>query len=423
MSNWVDQDKALIWHPFTPLKGQADPLPVVKAKDCTLFLEDGRELIDAISSWWVNPLGHAHPEIAQAAYDQMTTLEHVVFAGFTHKPAVDLAEKLLAHNKHPFQKVFFSDNGSTSVEVALKLAVQYYYNLGQPRKRFIALENAYHGDTFGTMSVGEKGTFFKPFEELTFEVDQIPVPTHENFEWVKQRFTKLVQSGEAAAFIFEPLLQGAGGMNMYSPEHLDELIAIAHKHNTLCIADEVMTGFGRTGTLFASDQLTASPDLMCLSKCLTGGFIPLSVTLVNQQITAAFDNDEVAKAFYHGHSYTGNPVGCAIANKSVDLIASQETSEHWKRIHNKHQQFATSIQDHPRTQNIRILGTVLAFEVSHNEEGYFSNIKHQLQQSFFNDGVLLRPLGNTVYIMPPYIITDAELERIYDAIQNALASL
>lgn len=423
MTNWVDKDKSLIWHPFAPLKGQAEPLPVKSASGCTIQLEDGSTLIDAISSWWVNPLGHAHPEIAKAAYDQMLKVEHVIFAGFTHEPAVTLAEKLIRLNQHPFSKVFFSDNGSTSVEVALKLAVQYFHNLGQPRTKIVSFENAYHGDTFGAMAVGQKGTFFEAFEDMVFEVEQIPIPTKENIEQVGSQLEEILVNKDVAAFIFEPLLQGAGGMNMYRPEHLDQLISIAKKHNTICIADEVMTGFGRTGTLFACDQLQEAPDLMCLSKCLTGGFIPLSVTLINEKIKSAFDNDQTAKAFYHGHSYTGNPVGCAIANKAVDLISSEETKNNWQRIASNHKSFAAELEQHPKTENIRILGTVLAFEVKDETQGYFSNIKHQLKTSFFSNGVLLRPLGNTVYIMPPFVITNEELAQVYSAITKALETI
>ncbi|TXC78835.1 adenosylmethionine--8-amino-7-oxononanoate transaminase [Luteibaculum oceani] len=417
------EDLKHVWHPFSPLKSDGNLPVVTKGEGVYLELDNGARLIDAISSWWVNPLGHAHKEIADAVYKQMLTLEHVIFAGFTHEPAIQLSKTIKEIAKHPFDKVFFSDNGSTAVEVALKLAIQYFSNLGSPRKGIVSFKDAYHGDTFGAMAVGQKGTFFKPFEDFVFQVHQIEVPTEENFEELKKGFTELVSSKDIAAFIFEPLVLGAGGMKMYSPEFLAELMNIAKSYGTICIADEVMTGFGRTGKMFATDHLEIAPDLMAVSKCLTGGFMPLSLTLANKKITEAFNNDQVDKVFYHGHSYTANPVGCAAANKTLEILSGGETKKNWERIENKHKGFIPELTQFNKVKNIRLRGTILAFDVQDKSEGYFSDIKEQLKKSFIADGVLLRPLGNTVYIMPPYIISNEQLDTVYGSIKNALQKI
>ena len=417
------KDKQYIWHPFSPLKGSGERLLVKSAKDCTITLEDNRALIDAISSWWVNPLGHCNKAIADAVYEQMLTLEHVIFAGYTHEPAINLSEKVLSLTKHNFSKVFFSDNGSTSVEVGLKIAIQHFYNKGTAKQNILCFSDAYHGDTFGAMAVGQKGSFFKAFEEFLFEPISIDTPTDANWDNYLERLEKLLASEKPAAFMFEPLIQGAGGMKMYRPEHLDTIVALCKKHDCITIADEVMTGFGRTGKMFATDYLVNKPDIMCLSKCLTGGFLPMSITLVNEKVISEFDNDDPSLAFYHGHSYTGNPIGCAAANAALALIDSPECKANWERINTQHQSFAEKLKQHPLCKNIRITGTVLAFDVEDEVDGYFSDIKKKLSDSFLSSGVLLRPLGNVVYIMPPYIITDEELAKVYQAIIVALEKL
>lgn len=423
MSDLLTKDRKNIWHPFSPLKGLPDPKIISHAKDCTLYIEDGSTLIDAISSWWVNPLGHANKAIADAVYKQMLTVEHVIFAGFTHKPAIDLSERILNIAGSDFKKVFFSDNGSTSVEVALKMAVQKLHNLGVKRNKIVSFKDAYHGDTFGAMAVGQKGSFFTAFEEMVFEPIQIPEPNPANWEGYLQRFESILQTEKPAAFIFEPLIMGAGGMKMYEPEHLDAMIALAQKHDVTCIADEVMTGFGRTGKMLASEYLENKPDIICLSKCLTGGFMPLSLTVVNQRIVDAFDSPDADKAFYHGHSYTGNPMACAAANAALEQLCTQETQANWSRIHEAHLAFSKELKTFDRVKNIRLRGTILAFDVSDSSEGYFSSVKKQLQEQFLASGVLLRPLGNVVYVMPPYVITDEELNKTYQAIIKGLESL
>lgn len=278
MKDLLEKDKAYVWHPFTPLKGWFEPLPVEKAEGVNLHLTDGRKIVDAISSWWVNIHGHAHPEIAKALFDQAMQLEHVIFAGFTHQPAVTLSERILQKAGDSFSKVFFSDNGSTAVEVALKMAIQYWENKGKPRRRFIALDGAYHGDTFGAMAVGERGPFTSPFHSFLFEVDFLQFPGEGNHDAALSAMKESLAKGDVAAFIYEPLVQGAGGMRMYSPQILQELMTMAHDAEVLCIADEVMTGFHRTGTFLASDQVKEKPDLICLSKGLTSGTLPLALT-------------------------------------------------------------------------------------------------------------------------------------------------
>jgi adenosylmethionine---8-amino-7-oxononanoate aminotransferase len=301
--DWPGKDNEYIWHPFTQHGLSRPAIPIVKGKDALLWDVNGKAYIDAIASWWVNVWGHANEEIAAAISAQAAQLEQVIFAGFTHQPAVELAESLLSILPETQQKVFFSDNGSTSVEVALKMAIQCWHNQGQPRKTIVAFENAYHGDTFGAMSTG-KSNFTRPFDAFLFEVIQIPVPTESNIRSVSEQFTKLVGGGQVAAFIFEPLVQGSGGMKMYSPVYLDELVQIAQSARVICIADEVMTGFGRTGKCFASDHLQNQPDIFCLSKGITGGFMPLGVTTCTQDIYNAFYSEDKMKTFFHGHSYT-----------------------------------------------------------------------------------------------------------------------
>ena len=319
--NWTERDKQTLWHPFTQMKTAVAPIHIEKAQGAYLYASDGRVFIDAIASWWVNIHGHGHPLIAKKIAEQAAQLDHVLFAGFTHTPAIALAEGLLSVLPHHFDKIFYSDNGSTAVEVALKMALQYFYNRGQKHKtRIIAFENAYHGDTFGAMSAGGRNLFNAPFQELLFDVVHIPIPNSENTEGVLQQFETIAAAGDVAAFIFEPLVQGSAGMLMYEAEPLDALLAIAKAHHIICIADEVMTGFGRTGKMFACNYLTQLPDIICLSKGITGGFLPLGVTACTATIYNAFYDNDLTKAFFHGHSYTANPISCAAAVASLEIL-------------------------------------------------------------------------------------------------------
>ncbi|MBL3658563.1 adenosylmethionine--8-amino-7-oxononanoate transaminase [Fulvivirga sediminis] len=420
--NWIERDKQSIWHPFTPLLGVDDPLYIKSAEGVYLITEDGRKILDAVSSWWVNLHGHAHPAIAKAVAEQAASLEHVIFAGFTHKPAITLAENLLSILPDNQDKIFYSDNGSTAVEVALKMAFQYWFNKGDVRKKVIAIDGAYHGDTFGAMSVGERGDFTKPFNEHLFEVEFIDFPTPENESKVFEHFKNIIETEEVASFIFEPIVQGASGMRMYNEQFLDKLISYAQDHNILCIADEVMTGFGRIGKLFACDYISSNPDIFCLSKGLTGGAMALGVTSCTKEVIEAFTSQDLHKTFLHGHSFTANPIACAAAVASFELLTSPTCRVNLSRIEQKHKVFHAKIKGHPRIKDIRYKGTILALEFfTDKDSSYFSEMRNQLYPFFLKKNILLRPLGNLIYLIPPYIITDKELDKIYDAIEEFLA--
>jgi len=421
MNNWLEKDKQNIWHPFTPLIGSADPIMVTSAKGVYLNTNDGRKIIDAVSSWWTNLHGHANPHIANAIAQQANNLEHVIFAGFTHEPAIKLSENLLTILPENQSKIFFSDNGSTAVEVGIKMALQYWYNNGTPKKKVIAMNGAYHGDTFGAMSIGDRSIFTEPFSKHLFNVDFIDLPNAENEETVLSHFNALVEKNDVAAFIVEPLVQAAGGMRMYSPAVLDKLFSIAHGHDVICIADEVFTGFGRTGKNFASNYLTRMPDIMALSKGLTGGTLPLSITTCSEKIIKAFRTDDFEKTFFHGHSYTGNPLACAVANASFELLTSAECQRAIQRISDSHAQFKAEMSGHHAVSDARNLGTIVALEIKNDEGTFYSNpIRKKIYPYFLEQGILLRPLGNVIYIVPPYVITDNELQRVYSSIRNFL---
>lgn len=427
--NLAQRDLESIWHPYTHRNAESSPadfpIPIVRGEGVYLFDERGNKYIDAISSWWVNIHGHAHPYIAEKVSVQLNTLEHVIFAGFTHQPAVELAERLLQILPSNQSKVFYSDNGSTAVEVALKMAIQYWSNNGYKKNKIIVFEHAYHGDTFGAMSVSARSGFTKPFTSLLFEVVSIPVPVKENEEvsFTKLRAEILNHHDEIAAFIFEPLILGAGGMLMYEATALDQLISICKKNNVLTIADEVMTGFGRTGKLFASDHLQQQPDIICLSKGLTGGTMPMGVTTCSEKIFNAFVSDERSKTLYHGHSYTANPLACTAALASLDLLLKEECRNNIQRISEHMLSSAHSLQNTTSLTNIRCTGTILAVDVVTSEQtSYFNTLRDKLYNFFLSKGIILRPLGNTVYIMPPYCITDEELNYIFQTIASLPAS-
>jgi adenosylmethionine-8-amino-7-oxononanoate aminotransferase len=419
--NNAQKDKAFIWHPFTQTEG-LKILPVIKhGKGALLYDENEKEYIDAISSWWVNIHGHANPYIAKKIALQAKKLEQVIFAGFTHQPAIELAERLVQKLPEGFSKIFFSDNGSTSVEVGIKMAIQYWHNLGKPKTKIIALTNAYHGDTFGAMAVGERGLFNRPFESLFFDVEFID-PTKP--DEAKLKFEALAATNQIAAFIYEPLIQGSGGMIFYEPQLLNELISISNCHSIICIADEVMTGFYRTGKFLASNHLQLSPDIVCLSKGLTGGFLPMGITTCKGFIFDAFTSTDKFKTFFHGHSYTANPLSCSAALASLDIIEKPNFDMLIKGIEQQHLKFLYLLKKLPQIENPRVLGTILAFEVKNEQNSsYFNNIRDLLYNKFIENGILLRPLGNTVYIMPPYIITKKQLKKVYNIILEVLSSL
>ncbi len=416
-----DLDKKNIWHPFTSLEGSPEPILVERAEGLYLYTPDGRKIMDAISSWWVNLHGHSHPVIAKAVSQQAKKLEHVIFAGFTHEPAIRLSENLLSILPGNFSKIFYSDNGSTAVEVSLKMAMQYWHNKGVERKKIIALEGSYHGDTFGAMAVGDRSIFTTPFSPYLFEVDFVSFPSTGNEEITIVQFKKLIQSGNVAAFIYEPLIQAAGGMRTYSENVLNQLLQLAKQKDVICIADEVFTGFGRTGKLFASDHVTEKPDLIALSKGLTGGTLPLGVTAVSEKILSAFQNSEIIKTFFHGHSFTANPIACAAANASFELLMKDDCQKSILRISNQHKEFATQLNSIPTVKEVRVLGTILAIElVSKESTSYVNSSRKKIYSYFLERDILLRPLGNTFYIVAPYCITSEELTHLYGEIRTFL---
>ena len=415
-----EKDTKYIWHPFTQMKNADTILPVVKAEGLYLYTEDGRKIMDGVSSWWTNLHGHSHPHLAKAVAEQFNTLEHVIFAGFTHPKAVELAERIITELPY-LDKVFFSDNGSTAVEVALKMAFQYWHNNNQPKTKIIAFKDAYHGDTFGSMSVGGRNAFNQPFFPFLFDVEFIDVPTKGKEEKTLLQLKNLVEKKDVAAFIFEPLVQGSAGMVMYSPDILENLLAICKENNVLTIADEVMTGFGRTGKWFATDYITTKPDLVCLSKGLTGGAMPLGLTVCTNEIYNAFLSNDHSKTFFHGHSFTGNPLACAAACASLDLMEKSKTWQQIEMIIKNHQQFKQQIESNPKLIEVRQTGTILAIEFNtYATSSYFNNLRDELYNFFLNKNILLRPLGNVLYILPPYCITEIELKIVYQAIEEYL---
>ncbi|MEQ9310432.1 MAG: adenosylmethionine--8-amino-7-oxononanoate transaminase [Balneolaceae bacterium] len=418
-----------IWHPFTIIKDSAEPLKVKSGKGAYLNLEDGRVVLDCISSWWVNMHGHSHPDIAKAIYEQAQTLEHVIFAGFTHDPAEQLAELITSKLPKHLNRLFYSDNGSTSVEVAMKIAYQFWKNIGEERKTFICFEGAYHGDTLGAMSVGERSIFTDVFKDWMFDVEVIPFPEtwigDENRankeDSVIEHLEKLLTDNpdKYAGILIEPLVQGAGGMRMCSEEFLQKLHWSNRQFNVLLIFDEVMTGFGRTGDYFACLKAQVEPDIICLSKGITGGFMPLGATVCSDDIYESFNSYEPLKTFWHGHSYTGNPLGCAAGIASWKLLEENELV--FKGIEQIHLKNFERIKVHPRISNLRVKGTLAAFDIVDGgevgwEEGYLNPISKVLRKEALDLGYLLRPLGNVLYLMPPYCVTEDEIDGMYSAI-------
>ncbi|HCN82584.1 MAG TPA: adenosylmethionine--8-amino-7-oxononanoate transaminase [Sphingobacteriaceae bacterium] len=417
--NLTERDQAVIWHPYTQMKTASAPVAIVRGEGVYLIGEDGRKYIDAISSWWVNIHGHAHPYIAEKVAEQLKVLEHAIFAGFTHPTAVELAEALLKILPKNQKKIFYSDNGSTAVEVALKMCFQYWSNTGTPKTKVLAFRNSYHGDTFGAMAVSARSAFTGPFERLLFDVEYIDTPNKDNIEAICSQISDL--GPQISSFIFEPLVQGSGGMLMYEAKYLDELLKVCRENKVLTIADEVMTGFGRTGELFAMDHLNERPDIVCLSKGLTGGTMALGVTSCTMDIYDAFLSDDKLKTLFHGHSFTANPLACAAALASMDLLLDAATFNNINRIAEQHAEFRKKIESHPKLKNVRQTGTIIAFEwETEAETSYFNSLRDNLYNFFLENGIILRPLGNIIYILPPYCISNEQLAYIYAKIEEAL---
>ena len=415
-STLQERDKKVIWHPYTPQKYAPQPIPVVKGEGVWLYDDKGNKYIDAVSSWWVTIHGHAHPYIAKKIYEQAQKLEQVIFTGFTHEPAVDLAEKLIGILPGRFSRIFYSDNGSTATEVAIKMAIQYWWNRGdKKRTRILALTHSYHGDTFGAMSVSQRGLFTLAFHDRLFDVAFTETPRAGKPVSIPKEILD-----ECACVIYEPLLQGAGGMKMYSAEALNELIAVCRSHGIICIADEVMTGFGRTGKMFASSYCSEQPDIICLSKGITGGTMALGVTACTEKIHNAFVVDDKAKTFFHGHSFTANPIACTASLASLELFEKENTMQRVERIGGMHKKFSERLTGLKQIENVRVCGTIIAFEVKEEVGGYTSEVKEKITEKALQQGVYLRPLGNTVYVMPPYCITDEELEKVYSVLLDCI---
>lgn len=409
-----------IWHPFTQ-HGLNEPIPLVtRGEGAVLHTADGRRVIDAISSWWVTTHGHCHPRIMAAIRDQAEKLDQLIFAGWTHEPAETLARDLTAMMPPALPRVFFSDSGSTSVEVALKMALGHFANRGEHRHRILVMAGSYHGDTVGTMSVGARGVFNRAYAPLLFDVDTIPFPEAEAEQGTLDVLEALCRQ-HPAALIVEPLVLGAGGMRIYPPHVLRAMAEICAAHGVLLIADEVMTGWGRTGTLLACEQAGVVPDLLCLSKGLTGGALPLAVTLASEAIYASHRSTDRSRMFFHSSSYTANPIACAAAAANLAIWRDEPVAARIADLSRRQAQMCRALDG--RVANLRRIGTIVAMEIDEPEGGYLSDIAPRLMAFFRERDVLLRPLGNTLYVMPPYCIDDDELARVYAAIGEAIEHL
>ena len=415
----TDDPHSAIWHPFTQHALRSGFPSVVQAEGAYLTTASGQRIIDAISSWWVITHGHRHPKIVAAIKAQAELLDQVIFAEYTHESAERLAQKLLTLAPEGLVHVFFSDSGSTSVEVALKMALGFWRHNGEPRHRIIVMERSYHGDTIGTMSVGARGVFTESYEPLLFDVARIPLPAAGREDLTLSALDEVCRHGTAAALIVEPLVLGAGGMHMYSPAVLAGLRAICANHDVLFIADEVMTGWGRTGTMFACEQAGISPDIACYSKGLTGGALPLAVTLCTHEIFMAHYSDDRRRTFFHSSSFTGNPIACAAALANLEVWESEPVLARIAELKTLQTQQLNRFREDPRFTDVRQTGTITAMDLKAPDGGYLANVGSRLSASFRDSNVLLRPLGNTIYVLPPYCVTREDLETVYDAIAAA----
>lgn len=408
-----------VWHPFTQHALEPAIPEIVLTENAYLHKADGARILDAISSWWVVTHGHRHPRIMKAIETAASALDQIIFAGFTHEPAERLAEALVGLVPPGLDRVFYSDSGSTSVEVALKMALGYFRNIGAPRSRIVVMEHSYHGDTIGTMSVGARGVFNAAYEPLLFEVDTIPFPAAGREQDTLDRFEAVSRDRRAAALIVEPLVLGAGGMLMYPASVLTELKKITEASGTLLIADEVMTGWGRTGTMFACEQASISPDILCTSKGLSGGTIPLAATLATDAIFQAHYSEDRKKTFFHSSSYTANPIACAAALANVEVWRDEPVTERIAALSASQAAGLRRFRDNPLFTDCRATGTIAALDLRTGSAGYLAEIGPKLRAFFLERGLLVRPLGNVLYLLPPYCITRDELDGLYDAIEEA----
>jgi len=434
MTEWLDKDRRYCWHPMTQHKTEPDPPVIVKGKGVSLFDEEGNEILDLISSWWTCIHGHSNPELNKALTDQAAQLEHVMFAGFTHPPAIKFSEKLANALPGDLNKVFYSDNGSTANEIALKIAYQYWRNKGQPHKtKFLAFEKAYHGETVGAMSVGKGCGFFHDFDGLMFNVDMLPyVPTWEGDTDIEEKEATALKTIEEkieaskediAALIVEPLIQGAGGLRFSRPQFMKAVTEMAQAQGIFVIYDEVAVGFGRTGTLFRCERIGVTPDLICLSKGLTSGYLPMSVTVATEAVYNVFLSDDPDRAFLHSHTFTANPLACAVALKSLELFEENKMLDKIAHIEKRHREFLDHLSMHHKIYMPRAMGSVLAFNIADTDGEYKNNDGEHLREYFFVNGLNIRPIGNAVYLMPPFCITDEQLDRAYKGMFDGLSML
>lgn len=420
--NLQERDKKHLWHPLKQHQTHPNSLGIVKAKGCILTDEHGNEYIDAISSWYTCMFGHCNDYITSRVYEQMQTLDQIMFSDFTHEPAVKLSEELIKILPENQNRIFFNDNGSTAVEAGIKMALQYYFNKGEKRNTFIAFEDGFHGDTFGAMSVSGLSVYNGPFEDFLMDIQRIPVPNGENNETIEQKLQQIISEHNVAGFIYEPLVQGAAGMKIHKAEDLNNILKVCKSNDILTIADEVMTGFGKTGNHFASDEIATKPDIICLSKALTAGLVPMSITSCTEEIYRAFLDNDIAKGFFHCHTYSANPIACSAALASIELLQTKEIQDNIQFIENSNISFSEKIENHPKVNTTRCKGVILAIDLNTNA-GRYGTLRDQLLKSFMDEGVFLRPLGNTIYIQPPYVITKEQLEKIYTTIEKVLDSL
>ncbi|MDJ0645064.1 MAG: adenosylmethionine--8-amino-7-oxononanoate transaminase [Flavobacteriaceae bacterium] len=417
-----ERDKKYIWHPLKQHQTHPESLGIVKAKGCILTDENGNEYIDAIASWYTCMFGHCNDHIIEKVYQQMQQLDQIMFSDFTHEPAVKLSEELIKILPKGQAKVFFNDNGSTSTEVGIKMALQYHFNRDEKRTTLIAFENGFHGDTFGAMSVSGLSVYNGPFEDLLIDVKRIPVPDGDNNTQVLQQLDAIISNHNVAGLIYEPLVQGAAGMKIYDAVGLDAILNYCKANAVITIADEVMTGFGKTGTYFASDHIATKPDIICLSKALTAGLLPMAITSCTQDIYDAFLSNDISKGLFHCHTYSANPLACTAAIASIELLQAENIQERIEDISSAHKAFSERIKNHPKVKSTRHIGVIFALDLNTKMERY-GELRDTLLRFFMEQGVFLRPLGNTIYLQVPYIITKKELEKVYNTVELVLNTL
>ena len=434
MKKNINIDKDNIWHPFTQEATAKDDIKIVRGEGLYLWDEEGRRYADLVSSWWTSCHGHSNVRIAKAIYKQALDLEHVIFANFTHDPAIDLVTELKKYLHKDLSRFFFSDNGSTAVEIALKMCYQYWQNIGDnARNKFMTMEGNYHGDTVGVMSVGKSSGMYSPFEKLLFPVEVIPFPEIwfdddkiEEKEKISLDFIETYlkkNHSEVVAFFLESIIQGAGGMRILRAEFIDKICKLFKDYNIPVIFDEVMTGFGRTGTMFSYQQTNVVPDIICLSKALTGGALPMALTVASEEIYKSFySEDDFGKTFLHGHSYTANPLACAAGLESLKIFEENKALEKIKRIEEIHKEELEKLKQYDFLEKFRTCGLISAFDIK-NKDGYGSNFSNDLKYKFYENGLLLRPLGNTIYLLPPYIISEDELRKSYAKIIEIIVKM